>query len=142
MIYRILVAALVGTIIFVLFEFVTWGVLFRDFFSTSRVEYPGLMKNPPDLVLLTLFNFVWAFLLAFIFERWAEIRTFAPGALVGAASMAAVVLAVNLRDLALLNLLKNAAVVIPVKLIAIAIAGAVGGGLMAVVLGKIRRAVN
>jgi hypothetical protein len=139
MIYRIIVAAIVGSIFFIFFEFLFWGVLLRDFFSTSRIEYPGLIKTPLDFVSLMLFNLVWAAMLAFIFEKWAGIRTFAAGALAGAVFMSVVELAINLRDVALFNLLRNPAVVIPVKLITIAITGAAGGGAMAVVLGKMRK---
>ena len=98
-----------------------------DFINANRVEYAGLIKEPPNVVTFVLFNLVWCSLLAFIFDKWADIRTFAGGASAGAFILAAVVLGINLGYVTFFNLLKNAVVVIAVKLIAVAITGEITG---------------
>jgi hypothetical protein len=135
---RVVVAAVAGAVVLSVLEFLTYGFLITDFINANRVEYAGLLKRPPNVVTFVLFNLVWCSLLAFIFDKWANIRTFAGGASAGAIVLAAVVLAFNLEYVTFFNLLKNAAVVIPVKLIAMAIEGAITGGLMAVILGRMK----
>lgn len=136
---RIAVAAVAGAIALVLLEALTYGVVIPDFINANRVPYTGLIKDPPNIIAVLLFNLVWSSLLAVIFDRWAGIRTFAAGAFTGAAIMVAVVLGINFGYLAFFNLLKNPVTVIAVKAIAMAVTAALVGGLMAVILGKMRR---
>ena len=131
---RVVAAAGVGAIVLAVLEAVTYGILLPEFIDANRVHYPGLIKNPPDPVPYLLFNLVWCSLLVFVFDRWAGIRTFSSGALCGAAIMVAVVLGINFGYLAFFNLLQNSALVILVKVIAMAITGAVAGGVMGVML--------
>ena len=135
---RVVAAAVAGAIVLAVLEGVTYGLVLPGFIDANRIEYPGLIKDTPDPVAYALFNLVWSSLLAVFFDKWAGIRTFAAGALAGAVIMVAVVLGINFGYLAFFNLLKNSVVVIPVKLIAMAITGAIAGGLIAVILGKSR----
>jgi hypothetical protein len=135
---RVVVAAVAGAVVLSVLEFLTYGFLITDFINANRVEYAGLIKEPPNVVTFVLFNLVWCSLLAFIFDKWADIRTFAGGASAGAIIFAAVVLGINLGYVTFFNLLKNAVVVISVKLMAMAITGAITGGLMAAILGRMK----
>lgn len=136
--WRVVVAAVAGAIALSLLEALTYGLLLPEFIDANRVQYVGLVKDQPDLIPYLLFNLVWSSLLAFIFDKWAGIRTFGPGSSAGAMIMVAVVLGINCGYLAFFNLLKNPVIVISVKLIAMAITGAIVGGLIAVILGKMR----
>jgi hypothetical protein len=135
---RIAVAAVAGAIVLSLLEFLTYAILLPEFFAANRVQYVGLMKSPPNVVAFLLFNLVWTSLLAFSFDKWAEIRTFRQGSIAGALILCAVVLGINLGYVTFFNLLKNVVVVVSVKLIAMAISGAIVGGMVAVILGRMR----
>jgi hypothetical protein len=74
-------------------------------------------------------------LLAYAFEYWADIRSFARGAVAGAVYWAAIVLGLNLNSVAHFNLLENFFVIVPMKVAASAIVGALVGGVMAAILG-------
>lgn len=72
-------ATVAGAATLFLLGYLIWGMLLGSYLNENLVSYAGLQKAPPGLVLLALSNLVLSFLLAFIFDRWAMIRTFADG---------------------------------------------------------------
>lgn len=132
---KVAIATLLGAILLALLEGLTYGILLPEFVDANRIPYEGLVKEQPDAVPYLLFNLLWAFLIAYVFNYWANIKTFASGAKMGAILMGAVVLGINLGYIAFFNLLENIFVVVPVKIVAMMIQGAIAGGVMATILG-------
>ena len=132
---RVAIAAVVGMLLLVVFEAITYAVIIPDLVEANRVSYDGLYREHPALVPLLLFNLLWATLLACFFEFWADIRTFARGAAAGAVIMGAIVIGINLGFIAFFNMLENVFVIVPVKVAFMVVTGAITGGVIAVILG-------
>lgn len=132
---RVFIAAIVGAVLLAILEAVTYAVLIPDLVDATRISYEGLVKEQPDLVPFLLFNLVWASLLACIFEYLGNIHTFLRGAVAGAMIMGTIVIGINLGYIAFFNLLENVFVIVPVKVAAMAVTGAIVGGIMAKILG-------
>ncbi len=82
---RLLIATLVGGLAYFLAGWLLYGFLFKnqvDNFWTPAAK--ALEKPQPDMPVLILSCLVGALLLTFIFERWANIRTWKTGAIAGA----------------------------------------------------------
>lgn len=132
---RVAIAAVVGTLLLAVLEAVTYAVVLPDLVEATRISYEGLVKERPDAIPFLLFNLLWASILVYFFEYWANIRSFARGALAGFLFMGIVIIGINLGYIAFFNLLENIFVIVPVKVAAMAVNGAVAGGLMAMILG-------
>ena len=136
MITRILVATLVGGIVMFGLGFLIYGVLLDAFMKANMTaEAAKLMKDPPNFVLIIVSNLVFAWILAFIFERWAGIKTFATGLMAGAIIVFSMALAIDLQFAATMNLM-NGFVPIVVDVLAATAMGAITGGVIGFVLGK------
>lgn len=72
------------------------------------------MKNPPNVLIIFLSNIVNAFLLAYIFNWWAGIRTARAGAQAGFIIFAITSLAFDLMMYATMNLLTPVVMVVDV----------------------------
>ena len=137
---RTIVAAIAGAIVFFLTGFLFFGILLENFFKSQMIEYKGLMYAEPIFVTLFLWNFVWSWLIAFIFDYWATIRTFVGGLKGGAIIMFAIVLGVNLANYTFMNIYTgNPVVPIAVSVIVQTVMGALAGGVIGLVLGKMRK---
>lgn len=132
---RVAVAAVAGALLLSVLNAVTYGLIIPDAVEANQLVYEGLVKDPPDLLPYLLYGLLWMSLLAYAFEFWATIRSFARGAVAGAVYWAALVLGLNLNNVAHFNLLENFVVIVPMKVAAAAIAGALVGGVMAAILG-------
>jgi uncharacterized membrane protein len=136
---RILTATVAGTIAFVLLGGLTFGVLLASFMKENMIQYPGMVKEPPDWIPLILFNFIFAWLFAFIFDYWAKIRTFVGGLKGGALIMLPIVVGTDFQYLAFMNVFKNWTPLV-VDAIAATILGALVGGIIGLVLGMMNKA--
>lgn len=76
---KILLATLLGGVVMFLLGWLVFGILLMDYYTANTTHYDGLMKEMPNLGLIFLANLLMAFLYAFIFQRWAGIRTFVGG---------------------------------------------------------------
>lgn len=132
---RVALAAAVGALLLGFLNAVVYALVIPDIVEANRVAYEGLDKARPDLVPYFLGGLLWMALLAYAFERWAHVRSFARGAVAGAVFWGAVVLGINLGYMANFNLLENPSVIVPVKVATAAVTGALVGGVMAAVLG-------
>lgn len=136
MLVRILAATVVGGIAFFFIGWLIYGVLLAQYMKDSTISYPGLMKEPmPDMVPLILANLVIAGLFAFVFEYWATIRTFVGGMKGGAIMMFLIALYIDLNYMAFMNIMKGFTPLI-VDVLAATVIGAIVGGLIGLVLGK------
>jgi hypothetical protein len=138
MVIRVVAATVAGGIVFMVLGFLIYGVVLAETMRSWMVEYPGLMKEPPNFIALTLSNMAWAFLLAVIYERWAGIRTFQTGAIAGAVIMFIAASAIDLQFKALMVLIIGYIPVI-VDVLIVAILGAATGGVVGMVLGMMNK---
>jgi hypothetical protein len=140
MLIRVLAATAAGGIIFFGLGYVIFGVLLDPYFKANMIEYPGLMKGPmPDMLPLIAWNLSTAFLFAFIFDKWAGIRTFVGGLKGGAIIMFFMALGTDLQYLAFMNVWKGGFVPPVVDILAATILGAIAGGVIGAVLGVMNK---
>lgn len=129
-----ILAALAGGIVMFGLGFVFFAVLFATYFQENMIQYPGLMKDPPVIWAIFLFNFVWAWLIALVLDHWAKLSGWGEGAKAGAIVMFVIALGMNLDFYAFLNFHKSLAPVI-VHLIIVTVMGAIAGAVIGLVLG-------
>ena len=138
---RTIVAAIAGAIVMFLLGWLFFGVLLMDWFkSQATVEYTNIMLKEPRFIFIFLWQLVWCWLIAFIFDYWATIRTFIAGLKGGAIIMFAIVLGVNLSNYAFMNVYKGSPYVpMLVDVLVATVMGAIGGGVIGLVLGKMNK---
>lgn len=139
MLTRVLAATVAGGIAFFVLGFVIYGLILDPMvMKPNMVIYAGLMKETPTWIPLILANFVSAFLLAYIFDKWASISTFIGGLKGGAIVWFLISLAYQLMFVAFMNLSKN--YIPPIADVAGSIVmGAIGGGVIGQVLGMMNK---
>lgn len=138
MILRVVLATIAGGIVFFGLGFLIFGLALGETMKTWTVQYPGLMKEPPNFIALGLANLAWAFLLAVIYECWAGIRTFKKGAIAGATIMFISVTAIDLQFKAFMAFIIGYVPII-VDALAGALMGGVAGGVIAAILGAMNK---
>ncbi len=133
-----LVGALVGGTILFLIGYLFFGILFADFFTANTNQYPGLVKDPPNVLLIFLFNVVWAWIIAFVMEY--SNREISPmgGAILGAVIMFAIALGMDIEYEAFMNMHKSF-VPLVAHMVIVAFMGAIAGTVIAVIQGKFNR---
>jgi hypothetical protein len=130
-----MVAAVVGAIVMFTLGFLIFGLALDSFMSANIVQYEGFQKDPPAFVPMILSFLVFSWLISFVFDQWADIRTFAGGLIGGGLIMFAITLANEMSFLAFMNLYQGLGIV-AVNIVVITIIGAVAGGLIGAILGK------
>ena len=139
MILRLIVATIVGFIVSFGGGFVIYGLLLGPMFIEPNLhvytnEYGNLMKEPPSVIPLILANLTFPFLIALIFEKWANIRTFATGAMAGAIIFFLTTLYVGFSFFAFFRLYKSFTPLLA-DLAGSIVLGALVGGVIGLVLG-------
>jgi hypothetical protein len=76
---KLILATLAGGILYFLLGWLIYGVLLMDFSMANTTQYAGLMKEMPDLLVLFLGNLSFALLMAWIFQKWANISSAGSG---------------------------------------------------------------
>jgi hypothetical protein len=136
---RVIVAAVAGGAALFLFGFLIFGLLLDPMvFRPNSNVYAGLMKDPPDWLPLILANIVNGFLLAYIFDKMAGIRTAVAGASAGAVLSFLISLGRILFFAAFMNLSKNYMPAIA-DLLGSIVLGAVSGAVIGWVLGAMSK---
>jgi len=118
--------------------YLIYGLALASFFANSTVEYQGLMKNPPDLILIAIFNLIWAAMIAFVADYWASVSTPAGGAKVGGILMFFAALAVDFQNLAMMNIFKSPFLMILIDVVIVTAMGIIAGAVIGFVIGKMR----
>lgn len=77
---KFLITVAVGTIVTFLLGWLVFGILLMDFYTANTTAYAGLVKDPPVLWAILLSNLCWVFLVTYIFDKWAGIRSLTSGA--------------------------------------------------------------
>jgi len=132
---RVLAATLAGGLTMTLLGWLIFGILLANYLKEHMIQYAGLVKDPPDWFPLIVFNLAFAWLFAFVFDYWATIRTFIGGLRGGALIMLPLVIGIDFQYLAFTNLYTGYAPVI-VDVLATTLLGAIAGGVIGLVLGK------
>jgi hypothetical protein len=139
MLTRVLAATVAGGIAFFILGFVIYGLILDPMvMKPNMIEYAGMMKDPPMWIPLVLANLVNAFLLAFIFDKWASISTFAGGLKGGAIVMFIISLMFQMMFLAFMNMTKNYIPMVA-DIVGSTVMGAIGGGVIGAVLGMMNK---
>jgi hypothetical protein len=128
-----LLGALAGGIVLFLLGFLFFGYLLADYFRANTIEYPGLVKDPPLIWAIFLFNFVWGWLIAFVLE-YAGRRGWGEGAKIGAIVMFLLALGSFLQFHAFMNVHKELAPMLA-HILVVTFMGAVGGAVIGWVQG-------
>lgn len=83
---RIALASFLGTITFFLFGWLVFEGLLGRFMAAHTTTLPGFRKagDASSMLFLFLSCVAYALLLAVVFERWAHVRSFTDGFLLGA----------------------------------------------------------
>lgn len=139
MLARLLAATGAGGVTFFVLGFVIYGLILEERVMRPNMNtYPGLMNEVPVWAPLILANLVNGFLLAYIFDKWASIKTFVGGLKGGAIVMFLIAVAFQLMFLAFMNLSRN--YIPPVAdIIGSTVMGAIGGGVIGQVLGMMNK---
>ena len=131
---KLLLATLAGTVVFYFAGWIIWGMVLGPIQSGYMVDHQNLHHEMPNMVFLVLSMLVHAFLFAYIFEKWAGIKTFKTGAKAGALLAVLLGLGFGFMMMAMMNLYS-----IHVPLIDIVgnlVWGALGGGVIGWMLGR------
>ena len=126
-----LLGAVVGGIVMFLLGFLLFGVLLADFFKANAIEYPGLVKDPPVIALIFLFNLIWAWLIAWVLE-YAGRSGWAEGGKAGAIVMFFVALGNGVELEAFLNVHKTMTPLIA-NILIVTVMGAVTGAVIGMI---------
>lgn len=140
MLTRVLVATIAGGAAFFFLGFIIFGLLLGPSVMQQYIspDAAKLMNETPVWAPLILGNLVFAFLLAYIFEYWAGIRTFAGGLIGGGVIAFLLDLYFQLMFLAFMKM-HTSYVPVVVDVIATTIMGAIAGGVIAAVLGAMNK---
>ena len=128
-----IVSAIVGAIVMFVLGGLFFVMLFADYFRDNMIQYSGLLKDPPVMWAIFLFNLVWAWLIAFVLE-FAGRTGWAQGAKAGAIVMFFLAVGLNTEYFAFMNVHKglgpviaNVLIVTFMGLVTGAVIGFVGG---------------
>lgn len=140
MLVRLLVATVAGGVAFFILGFVIYGLILDPYVMRPNTNSDALklMKDPPLWLPLILANLVSAFLLAYIFDKWAGIRTFVGGVSGGAVVMFLIALSFQLMFYAFMKFTDSATPIIA-DLLGSTIMGGIGGGVIGAVLGLMNK---
>ncbi|REJ81726.1 MAG: hypothetical protein DWQ44_11410 [Bacteroidetes bacterium] len=81
---KIVVAGLVGGIMFFFLGWLFYGILLMDFMMASTGSASGVQKEMPDFIPLIAGNLTWGIFYSVIFGQFANIRNASDGAKLGA----------------------------------------------------------
>jgi hypothetical protein len=135
---KTIVAAVAGGAVFFVLGFLIYGLALGQYMQTMTVQYPGLFKLQPNFVAIALFTLTWGGLLAMIFDYWADIRTFAGGAIAGAIIMFLISFAHEMQTKAFM-VLSIGYIPVIVNVVVMAFMGAIAGGVVGWVLGAMTK---
>jgi hypothetical protein len=130
---KLILASVIGAVVAFLLGWLIFGIILMGFYEANTMQYTGLMKEVPNLFLMIIGNFFMAFLLSFIFQRWAGFKTFMQGLNGGMLIGFCVGLSYDLFFIAMMNLYNTKVMVVDV--LANTILMGIVGGVIALILG-------
>ncbi len=130
-------ATLVGTVVNFLTGWLLFGILLKSTYAggyTAEAMAVTKSSEQENLMFYALGSLAFALLLAYIYERWAGIRTFVTGATAGAIIWMLVAIQIDSNFLASTNWFANNYLVL-LDIIGYGIIGAITGGVVGWMLG-------
>lgn len=134
---KLLLGTLAGFIGYFLSGFVLYTIVFEKALASSMPNMASVQAVEPNMVALVFGNLAGGFLLAWIFEKWAGIRTLGTGAINGAVIGALITLSYDSMILGTTNLMTWSGIFLDALIYAIA--SAVAGALVGLTLGYKRK---
>ena len=131
---KILLATLGGTVVLYFLGYAIWGFGLDGIHRANTETYEGLRKAMPNMPYLVLSMAFTAFLMSYIFDRWAGISTFKGGAKAGALIATLIGLGHDFLWLSMNNLFNET--VMATNIVGNLVWGALGGGVIAWILGR------
>ena len=140
MLIRMLAAAIAGAIAFLVLGTIIFGMLLGPNLMQQYIspDAAKLMNEIPVWVPLIVGNLVLAFLLAYIFDRWATIHTFVGGMKGGALILLLLDVYFQMMFLAFMKMHTSYIPVIA-DIIGTTVMGALAGGVIGLVLGMMNK---
>lgn len=139
MLTRMLASTVAGGVTLFVLGFVIYAlILDNTVIKPNMNPLPGLTNEEPVLAPLILANLVSAFLLTYIFDRWASISTFVGGLQGGAVVWFLISLSVQLMSVAFMNVYQNYIPAVA-DVVGSTVMGAIAGGVIGLVLGKMKK---
>lgn len=135
MITRLLVATLVGGVLMFILGFLVFGIALESYMLANTTQYPGLIKNPPNFILLGIANLAFAGLLSLVAEYWARVRTFSGGLKVGALVTFPLAVWTDSINESFMEIYIGVVPIVVDVIVATAL-GAITGGVIGIILGK------
>ncbi len=132
---KTILGTLAGTVVMFLAGWAIWGFALFNIQKNHTQEYEGLMPDMPNMLLMALSMVSAALLFTIIFDRWAGIKTFKTGAMAGAVIALLIGLNHDLMWLASANLIDGTVVL--TNIVGNLVWGALAGGVIGWVLGKL-----
>jgi len=131
-----IMATLAGFVTFFLLGWLFYGMLLMDFYSTNAGSATGVMRGETEMVwwALAVGNLFQAYLLVYIFGKWANITTFGGGFQAGAMIGLIIGYGFNLTMYGTSNIMNLTASLVDPLVVAIMMG--MTGGVIGVVLGK------
>jgi hypothetical protein len=131
-----ILATLAGFVVFFLMGWIIYGMLLMDFMGANTGSATGVMRSDTEMVWWALIagNLLQAYLLVYIFGKWANITTFGGGLQAGATIGLIFGLGFDLSMYGTTNIMNLTATL--VDPIATAVIMGISGGVIGVVLGK------
>lgn len=126
---KILLGTVAGGVVFFLLGWLIYGVFLMDFMKENMVQYEGLIKDPPGMWGYAVSNLAWAFLVSYIFVKWANISTINRGFTAGMIISFPIILGIDIVNYAEMNLLNETMLIVDI------IIGTIMGGIMGAVVG-------
>ena len=134
---RILLSTIVGAVVSFALGGIFYGVLLMNFMKANTTHYEGLEKPMNDQMLwIALSTIVWAWLVAYIYDRWAHVTTFMDGAKASMIISGAISLSMDLFYYGAMNLMTGTWYCVDVVLGIVM--GGITGGVIAMVQGKVK----
>jgi len=131
-----ILATLAGFVVFFILGWLFYGMLLMDFFMTNAGSATGVYRGDTEMVwwALALGNLLQAYLLVYIFGKWANIATFGDGLKTGATIGLILGYGIDLTIYGTSNLSNLTATLVDPLVLAVMMG--VTGGVIGVVLGK------
>ena len=130
---KTLLAGLAGGVFAFFAGWVIFGMLLMDYYSSNTTVYEGLTKDPPDMVFIAISNLAWGFLLAVIYQKIGNVKSFGSGLTNGIIISFLIMLMFDTSMYAFYNL--NELTLTIIDIIAGTIFGGLVGGVVGLVLG-------
>ncbi len=136
---KLCIATILGAVVSFLSGWLFYGILLRDMMTKAMTPEAAAVNKPePNLVGIFISNLIYALLIAYIFERWAKIRTFMGGAMGGALIGLLFAASVDVSFWAMLNMYNDFSFIF-IDIAVNAIMGAILGGAIGWYLGFNRK---